>query len=98
MLQRIKETEARVFILDISGVAVMDTAVANHLIKMTKASLLMGCECIISGISPAIAGTIVELGIDVGTVNTRSNLKDALSLAFDRTGAKISLRSRGTSS
>ena len=90
MLNRIKDTEATVFILDISGVAAMDTAVANHLIKMTKAARLMGCMCIISGVSPAIASTVVELGIDVGTVNTRANLKDALSLAFSHTGAPIS--------
>lgn len=89
MLTRIKETEATVFILDISGVAAMDTAVANHLIKMTKAARLMGCTCIISGVSPAIASTVVELGIDVGTISTRANLKDALSLAFAQTGAQL---------
>ena len=89
MLNRIKDTEATVFILDISGVAAMDTAVANHLIKMTKAARLMGCMCIISGVSPAIASTVVELGIDVGTINTRANLKDALSLAFSHTGAPL---------
>ena len=89
MLTRIKETEATVFILDISGVAAMDTAVANHLIKMTKAARLMGCTCIISGVSPAIASTIVELGIDVGTVSTRANLKDALSLAFSKTDLQL---------
>ena len=89
MLTRIKETEARAFILDISGVAAMDTAVANHLIKMTRAARLMGCRCIISGISPAIASTVVELGIDVGTMATRANLKDALSLAFSYTGAQL---------
>ena len=89
MLTRIRDTESTVFILDISGVAVVDTAVANHLIKMTRAARLMGCECIISGISPAIASTVVELGIDVGTVSTRSSLKDALSLAFAKTGAAL---------
>lgn len=62
MLTRIGETQARVFILDISGVGIVDTAVANHLIKMTKATRLMGCTCCISGISPAIAQTMVELG------------------------------------
>ena len=89
MLARIKETDATVFILDISGVAVMDTAVANHLIKMTKAARLMGCTCVISGVSPAIASTIVELGIDVGAVKTRANLRDALSLGFQQTGIHL---------
>jgi rsbT co-antagonist protein RsbR len=89
ILQSIAETKARNFILDISGVAVVDTAVANHLIKITKATALMGCECVISGVSPAIAQTIVELGIDVGTVRTTANLKDALAGAFQRTGYGI---------
>lgn len=90
MLQRIHETRARVFIMDIGGVAVVDTAVANHLIKITKATRLMGCECVISGVSPAIAETIVELGIDVGTVRTTGTLMDAISDAFQRTGLVIS--------
>lgn len=90
ILRSIAETKARNFILDISGVAVVDTAVANHMIKITKATALMGCECVISGVSPAIAQTIVELGIDVGTVRTTANLKDALSGAFHRTGYGIS--------
>ena len=60
----------------------MTTAVANHLIKVTKATRLMGCECAISGVSPAIAQTIVELGIDVGEVKTTANMRDALSAAF----------------
>lgn len=89
-LGKISQLQARVFILDISGVAVVDTAVANHLIKITKATRLMGCESIISGVSPAIAQTVVELGIDVGTVKTTATMKDALSDAFRRTGMEIS--------
>lgn len=89
MLSMIAETKAKVFILDISGVAVVDTAVANHLIKITKATKLMGCECTISGVSPAIAQTVVELGIDVGEVSTTANLRDALTYAFRKTGAEI---------
>lgn len=85
MLDQIQETSASVFILDISGVAVMDTGVANHLLKMSKASRLMGCDCIISGISPAVASTLVTLGVDVGEVLTRSSLKQALELAFELT-------------
>jgi rsbT co-antagonist protein RsbR len=89
MLARIADTRAKVIILDISGVAVVDTAVANHLIKITKATALMGCSCIISGLSPAIAQTIVELGIDVGDVKTTATLRDALADAFRRTGTLL---------
>ncbi|UCH25380.1 MAG: STAS domain-containing protein [Trueperaceae bacterium] len=88
-LAKIAETQARVFIMDISGVAVVDTAVANYLIKITKATRLMGCESIISGVSPAIAQTIVDLGINVGTVKTTATMRDALSGAFKRMGMEI---------
>ena len=89
MLTAIAETQSRVIIMDISGVAMVDTAVANHLIKITKATKLMGCECTISGVSAAIAQTMVELGIDVGTVRTTATLKDALSESFRTIGAEI---------
>jgi rsbT co-antagonist protein RsbR len=89
MLAEISASQARNFILDISGVGIVDTAVANHLIKMTRATALMGCECIISGISPAIAQTIVELGIDVGSVRTTANMKDALATAFAERGVRL---------
>ena len=89
MLHKIAETQSRVIILDISGVGIVDTAVANNLIKITKATKLMGCECTISGLSPAIAQTIVELGIDVGSITTTANLKDALETAFAKTGIII---------
>jgi rsbT co-antagonist protein RsbR len=82
MLTKIKETSAKIIILDIQGVAAVDTAVANHLIKITKATKLMGCRCIISGISPAVAETLVQLGIDLGDVATNSSLRDALGDAF----------------
>lgn len=88
-LAKISETRARIFILDISGVAVVDTAVANNLIKITKATNLMGCSCTISGVSPAIAQTIVELGIDTGTIKTTSTMRDALADAFRRVGMEI---------
>ena len=88
-LKKISETQARSFILDISGVAVVDTAVANHLIKITKATRLMGCESTISGVSPAIAQTIVDLGIDVGKIKTTANMKAALAGAFEKLGMEI---------
>jgi rsbT co-antagonist protein RsbR len=81
-LEKIAQSQARVFILDISGVGVVDTAVANHLIKISRATRLMGCESIISGVSPAIAQTIVDLGIEVGDVKTTATMKDALGMAF----------------
>jgi rsbT co-antagonist protein RsbR len=87
-LAKIAETQARIFILDISGVGVIDTAVANYLIKVTKATRLMGCQSTISGVSPAIAQTITELGIDVGNVRTTANMRDALSLALDEQDVK----------
>jgi rsbT co-antagonist protein RsbR len=86
MLEQIAEKQAIMFILDISGVAVVDTAVANHLIRMTKAAQLMGCDTIVSGLSPSVARTIVELGIDVGEMRTTGTLQDALKLAFKRVG------------
>lgn len=82
MLLKIKETSAKTIILDIQGVAAVDTAVANHLIKITKATKLMGCRCIISGMSPAVAESLVHLGIDLGDVATNSTLRDALGDAF----------------
>ena len=82
MLAEVGETQSKFFILDISGVAIVDTAVANHLIKMSKAARLMGCDCIISGISGPIAQTIVELGIDIDEIRTTSSMRDALRLAI----------------
>lgn len=88
MLEQISEKRATVFILDISGVAVVDTAVANHLIRMTKAARLMGSYTIVSGLSPSVAQTIVELGIEVGEMRTTGNLEDALRIAFERLGGE----------
>ena len=88
-LTKISQTQSRAFIMDISGVAVVDTAVANYLIKVTKATRLMGCECTISGLSPAIAQTIVELGIDVGKVMTTATMQDALVDAFRAAGPEF---------
>lgn len=82
VLHRISVTRSKVFIMDISGVSMVDTAVANHLIKITRAARLMGCACLLSGVSPMIAQTTVELGIDVGDVATRATLRDALEEAF----------------
>ena len=77
-LSSIVDNRAHTLMLDIGGVGVVDTAVANHLIKIAKAAVLMGCKTIISGISPAIAQTITELGIDMGAVRTTSTIESAL--------------------
>lgn len=89
VLRRIAQTRSRVFIIDISGVGVVDTAVANHLIKVTKATRLMGCVSLLSGVSPEIAQTIVELGIDVTGIQTTATLRDALEEAFRRVGVEV---------
>ena len=75
--------------------AVVDTAVANHLIKITKATRLMGCECVISGISPSIAQTMVELGIEVGAIETMATLRDSLEYAFRTTGVRLETNGDG---
>ena len=85
-LAKIAETRAKIFVMDISGVAAVDTAVANQLIKITKATQLMGCESIISGISPSISQTLVELGVNVGEVKTTATLRDALELGLRTLG------------
>ena len=89
MLKKITETSAKVIILDIQGVAAVDTAVANHLIKIAKATKLMGCRCIISGISPSVAETIVQLGIELKDIATNSTLQDALANAFNILGLDV---------
>ncbi|MGK0481931.1 MAG: methyl-accepting chemotaxis protein [Planctomycetota bacterium] len=86
-LSSIAETRARTLMLDIGGVAIVDTAVANHLIKIAKAAVLMGCKTIISGISPSIAQTIVELGIDLGSIQTTSTIEAALRDSITRPGS-----------
>ena len=93
-LSKISESRAKVLMMDISGVSTMDTAVANQLLKITKATQLMGCETILSGLSPAIARTLVELGVNIGEVRTTATLRDSFELALraigqDRKGMKI---------
>ncbi len=82
VLGSIVKEHAQAFILDITGVATVDTAVANQFIRISKATSLMGCQSIISGISPAISRTLVELGIALGDVKTTATLKDALNKAL----------------
>ncbi len=82
LLQEIVETGSSIAILDISGVPAVDSLVAQHLIKTVSATRLMGAECIISGIRPEIAQTVVHLGIDLSNIITKSSLANALKYAF----------------
>ena len=92
-LSSIVDHRARTLMLDIGGVGMVDTAVANHLIKIAKAAVLMGCKTIISGISPAIAQTITELGIDLGSIQTTSTIESALreAISADAKGRSFSV-------
>jgi len=83
VLQKILDHQAKVIIMDVQGVPAVDSAVANHLIKVTKATKLMGCTCMISGISPEVSQALVNLGIELTDVLTKSTLKEGLSAAFD---------------
>jgi len=82
LLQEIVDTGSVIAILDISGVPAVDSLVAQHLIKTVSATRLMGAECIISGIRPEIAQTVVHLGIDLSNIITKSTLASALKTAF----------------
>ena len=90
LLQRIVETGSNIAIIDITGVPTVDTLVAQHLLKTVSAIRLMGADCIISGIRPQIAQTIVHLGIDLQGIATKSSLADALSLALQQQGFRVS--------
>jgi rsbT co-antagonist protein RsbR len=89
LLEAIVKQGATVAIMDITGVPTVDTLVAQHLLKTVAAARLMGADCIISGIRPQIAQTIVHLGVDLGDVATKSTVADALRLALSRRGLSI---------
>ena len=89
LLQRIVETGSSIAIIDITGVPTVDTLTAQHLLKTVTAARLMGAECIISGIRPQIAQTIVHLGVDLGDVTTKATLADAFAIALERTGRAV---------
>jgi rsbT co-antagonist protein RsbR len=92
LLQRIVETGASIAILDITGVPTVDTLVAQHLLKTVAAARLMGADCIISGIRPQIAQTIVHLGVDLNAVVTKATLADALAVALARLNLTVAAR------
>jgi rsbT co-antagonist protein RsbR len=89
LLHKIVETGSSYAIIDITGVPLVDTLVAQHLLKTVSAARLMGADCIISGIRPQIAQTIVHLGVSLSDVVTKANLADAFALALERTGFRL---------
>lgn len=94
LLQEIVNTGSSIAILDISGVPAVDSLVAQHLIKTVSATRLMGAECIISGIRPEIAQTVVHLGIDLSNIITKASLASALKYAFSI--MQLEVRKKGT--
>ncbi len=89
LLENIVKTNSKVAIIDITGVPTVDTVVAQHLLKTVTAARLMGADCIISGVRPQIAQTIVHLGINLLDVTTKATLSDAFALALERTGLSL---------
>jgi rsbT co-antagonist protein RsbR len=89
LLQKIVDTGAGIAIIDITGVPTVDTLVAQHLLKTVAAARLMGAECIISGIRPQIAQTIVHLGVDLADVITKATLADAFTVALQRSSLVV---------
>ncbi len=89
LLQKIVETGSEIAIIDITGVPTVDTLVAQHLLKTVAAARLMGADCIISGIRPQIAQTIVHLAIDLSQVTTKASLAEALATALKRSGFQV---------
>jgi rsbT co-antagonist protein RsbR len=94
LLETLVETESAHAIIDITGVPAVDTQVAQHLLKTVVAARLMGAECVISGIRPQIAQTIVALGIEFGDIATKATLADALLLALRQSGVEVGKKKR----
>ncbi|HEY2736475.1 MAG TPA: STAS domain-containing protein [Polyangiales bacterium] len=94
LLERIVETGSQIAIIDITGVPTVDTLTAQHLLRTITATRLMGADCIISGVRPQIAQTIVHLGVDLGDVMTKASLASALELALRRRGLSVQKRVR----
>ena len=96
LLQRIVETSAELAIIDITGVPTVDTLAVQHLLKAVAAARLMGADCIISGIRPQIAQTIVHLGVDLQNVTTKATMADAFMFALQKLGMSVSRRKEKT--
>jgi rsbT co-antagonist protein RsbR len=101
LLTGVQEHAAEVVIIDITGVPIVDTAVANHLIQATRAATLLGAHCVLVGVSAEVAQTLVHLGVNLSTLVTRSNLQAGITYALERQGRAITdqaPRSNGTAS
>jgi rsbT co-antagonist protein RsbR len=94
LLEAIVAKGSSIAIIDITGVPTVDTLVAQHLLKTVAAARLMGAECIISGIRPQIAQTVIHLGVDLGNVITKATLADAFQLALRKMGKTV-VKSQG---
>jgi rsbT co-antagonist protein RsbR len=91
MLQGVESYDAEVVIMDITGVPVLDTSVANHLIQMTNAAALLGAKTVLVGIMPSVAQTLVELGVDLSSITTRNNLQGGVEYALRTQGLHITM-------
>ena len=89
LLQSIVDTGSSIAIVDITGVPTVDTLVAQHLLKTAAAARLMGAQCLISGIRPQIAQTMVHLGVELGNIVTKATLADAMAYAFRQIGYTV---------
>ena len=96
LLQQVVESEATIAIIDITGVPTVDTLVAQHLLKTVAAARLMGADCIISGIRPQIAQTIVQLGVDLNEVTTKASMAAAFRVALQRSSQTVKETSQET--
>jgi rsbT co-antagonist protein RsbR len=92
VLLRVVQEQARVIILDIAGVPVVDTKVADHLLKTTAAVRLLGAKTILTGLTAEVARTIVQLGVDISAMETQARLADGLELALEMVGKQITAR------
>lgn len=93
LLQTIVDTEAEIAIIDITGVPTVDTLTAQHLLKTVAAARLMGADCIISGIRPQIAQTMVHLGVELNVIS-KATLADAFAVALERTGRAVTKKKK----
>ncbi len=89
LLQRIVDTDSEIVLLDITGVPVIDTAVARHLLELVQGARLLGADVLIVGVSSRTAMTLVHLGVDLGGVTTRTTMAKGLELAFSRLGLEV---------
>jgi rsbT co-antagonist protein RsbR len=92
LLTGVQRYTAEIVILDITGVPVVDTAIANHLIQAMRAATLLGARCVLVGISAEVAQLMVQLGVNIGNITTCSNLQAGITYALDRLGRAITVR------